>query len=526
MKIHLIAILCFSAISGIFGITRHFQMFQQNSYYPSRYLKWLKNNYSGGLLANALVYFLVSVLYFFELYIVGAVIALFVMFYNIKTAVDVQKHSVKSLAFTGRVKRLYFTTILIFTALILLFIYITKPTFAVRAFVSVALLLSYITPILVFILWCILLPLEWLINRYYIRDAKKVLEAMPNLKVIGVTGSYGKTTTKFILTRILSEKFNTVCTPHSFNTPMGIVRTIRSDLMPQTEIFVCEMGAKEVGNIKEDCDIASPHYGIITSVGPQHLETFKSIENVFSTKFELADAVKENGGITFVNGDSKEIIDRIENGEYKVYGTDKAFDFYGENLSYGRDGSQFTVTLGQEKVSFTTKLLGLHSIIDIIGAVSLAYTLGVPIADLQYAVASLKPPEHRLEMKPFTNGSLLIDDAYNSNPEGCLEAVRVLGSFEGMKKVIITPGLVELGKKEYECNYALGKEATENCDVIILVGTNRSKPMQNAVNDTDFPKENLYVAASFKEAMDIYSGFADSNTAVLFENDLPDNYLY
>jgi UDP-N-acetylmuramoyl-tripeptide--D-alanyl-D-alanine ligase len=107
-----------------------------------------------------------------------------------------------------------------------------------------------------------------------------------------------------------------------------------------------------------------------------------------------------------------------------------------------------------------------------------------------------------------------------------LEAVRVLGSFDGMKKVIVTPGLVELGEKEYECNYALGKEAAKNCDVIILVGKNRSKPMADAVNKSKFKKENLHIVASFKEAMEIYSKIADNNTVVLFENDLPDNYLY
>ena len=524
MNIYLTLILCLSAVSSLFAVTRHFQMFQQNSYYPSRYFKWLKGSFGMGLLICAFIYLVVSVLFFLKLYIVGCVVTLFVLFYNIKTAVTLQKRSVKGLVFTDRVKRLYLAAALVFALLIA--VYLLFPTnFAGRLATAAILLLAYIPPILTFALWGITLPVEKRISQYYINDAKKILAARPDLKVIGITGSYGKTTTKFILTRILSEKFNVVCTPHSFNTPMGIVKTIRTLLKPQTEIFVCEMGAKEVGNIKEDCDIASPHYGIITSVGPQHLETFKSIENVFNTKFELADAVRQNGGETFVNGDSKEIINRIGKG-FKVYGTDKSFDYFGEELSYGRNGSQFTVTLGGEKVAFTTKLLGLHSIIDIIGAVALAYTLGVPVSDLKYAVASLKPAEHRLEMKPFTNGSLLIDDAYNSNPEGCLEAVRVLGSFEDMKKVIVTPGLVELGEKEYECNYALGKEAAANCDVIILVGTNRSKPMQDAVRDSDFNKDNLYVAASFKEAMDIYSRFADSNTAVLFENDLPDNYLY
>ncbi|MBR2489227.1 MAG: hypothetical protein IKB45_02020 [Clostridia bacterium] len=119
----------------------------------------------------------------------------------------------------------------------------------------------------------------------------------------------------------------------------------------------------------------------------------------------------------------------------------------------------------------------------------------------------------------------MIDDAYNSNPEGCLEAVRVLGSFDGMQKVIITPGLIELGEKEYDCNFALGLEAAKICDIIIFVGKNRSKPMVDAVNTTDFNKSDMFVASSFKEAMDIYSKFANSNTVLLIENDLPDNYL-
>ena len=119
----------------------------------------------------------------------------------------------------------------------------------------------------------------------------------------------------------------------------------------------------------------------------------------------------------------------------------------------------------------------------------------------------------------------MIDDAYNSNPEGCLEAVRVLGSFDGMQKVIITPGLVELGDKEYESNFALGLEAAKICDIIIFVGKNRSKPMVQAAEDYGFPKEKLFVAESFKQAMEIYSKFADNNTVLLVENDLPDNYL-
>ena len=155
----------------------------------------------------------------------------------------------------------------------------------------------------------------------------------------------------------------------------------------------------------------------------------------------------------------------------------------------------------------------------------MAHYLGVSAEDIKFAVASLKPTEHRLEMKTSVNRSLLIDDAYNANPEGSLEAVNVLSTFEGMKKVIITPGLIELGEKEYTCNFKLGEAAAGTFDVVILVGQTRSKPLVEGVKSTDFNTDNLHIVGSFKEAMEIYSKIADNNTVVLLENDLPDNYL-
>ena len=517
MNLFFILTVVFLALSGICSAIRQYQMLQQNSYYLSRYFKWVFPFYRVKLFGSIFFAAVFSVLIFLKLYRISFGFAVIVFALRLNTAIKTQKKSVKALSLTARVKRLFVTAVLLLAALCALSVFINYTYIAAVVF-------SLVSPLLCVTCRILNSPIEHLINAYYISDAKKIIKSHKNLKVIGITGSYGKTTTKFILTRILSEKFNVVCTPHSFYTPMGFTRTIRSDLKPQTEIFVCEMGAKEVGNIKEDCVIANPHHGIITSVGPQHLETFKSIENVYKTKFELADFVAKNGGMLFANGDSAEIARQLDR-DCKIYGTSDDFKYFADNISYGKFGSTFTMHIGDTVFDLNTKLLGLHSIIDIIGAVSLSYELGVSADDIKYAVASLKPAEHRLEMKPFRKGSLLIDDAYNSNPEGCLEAVRVLGSFDGMKKVVITPGLIELGEKEYECNFNLGLEAAKCADIIILVGLNRSKPMADAVSTTDFNKENLYIAASFKDAMEIYDKFADSNTVVLFENDLPDNYL-
>lgn len=524
MYLHVIAIII-AIVAGYLSLIRQYQMLQQNSYYAARYLGWLKENIS------VIPYVLKGVL------VVLAVWASFLGNATLKDSLimfsavalyfgwrsySMNASSVKGLVYTARIKRTFF-----FSAALLITLGISGClTSGILQLVLLTSLvvLTLFPEILCLISLFALKPCEIIISRYYINDARKILKSVGGLKVIGITGSYGKTSTKYILSRILSEKFNVLHTPESFNTPMGIVRTIREKMRADVEFFVCEMGAKEVGNIKEDCDIVLPDHGLITSVGPQHLETFKSIENVYKTKFELADAVREKNGLIFANGDNAIIKEKADK-NIILYGSDNGFKYFAENISGGRNGASFDIVLANEKISVTTKLLGRHNVLNITGAAALAYNLGVPAKDIAFAISRLKPTEHRLEMKTSVFGSLMIDDAYNSNPEGCLEAVNVLNSFEGMQKVIITPGLVELGKKEYECNKALGHAAADVCDKIIFVGKERSKPMVDGVNETDFNKDNMFIASSFKEAMEIYTGFADNNTVVLLENDLTDNYL-
>ena len=517
--------LVLAALSGVFAAVKQIQMLQQNSYFPSRYFRWLKGSYTVGLCIECMLFCLSSSLYLGQRYILQLILMAVLFTVRLFAAIRTQKRSIKKLVFTARIKRLFAAITIIFAALIS--VYAIFPEMLVGEISSVLLFMTaLISPLATLIGWVVTYPVEKAVSRHFINDAKRILKNHRDLTVIGVTGSYGKTTTKFILERILSERFNVVATPQSFNTPMGVVRTVRGMLKPQTQIFICEMGAKNRGDIKEICDIAHPKYGLITSVGAQHLETFKTVDNVFSTKFELADEVTKNGGDVFVNGESSELKARIGGGEkYRVYGLSDSLKYYAEDISYNRAGSTFTLHLDGEQVEVTTKLLGLHSVINIVGAAALAHTLGVTANEIKFAVSALKPTEHRLELKSFNRDSLLIDDAYNANPEGCLEAVRVLGSFDGMKKTIITPGLIELGSKEYDANFALGSEAAKYCDRIILVGINRSKPIREGAESQGFPPEQLHTAASFAEAMKIYLPTVDKDSIVLLENDLPDNYL-
>ncbi len=508
-----------ASVTVLFSLTRQLHMLQQNSYYNSRYISWAKENF--GFKAVFAVLLLVASCSFITIdWLIFASIAV-VSVCKISHTFIYQKKAIKPIVFTSRVKRMYVTAFIILAAICACYFIFDGTKIAMLATVLV---LFYFPGVMAVAVNIINAPAEIAVKQWYINDAKKKLRSFGNMKIIGITGSYGKTSTKHILARLLEEKYNVCFTPGSFNTPMGVVRTIREYMKPQTEIFVCEMGAKNVGDIKEICKIVHPDMGIITSVGPQHLNTFKSIENIIKTKFELADSVKEKGGKIYLSNDNVYIKGKSGSYDSVMYGTADGSEFKAENISCGPNGTKFDVVFGDEKISLSTKLLGMHNVINITGAVAIAVGLGVSTRDVVFAVSKLEQTEHRLQLKPFIKGATLIDDAYNANPEGCMEAVRVLGSFDGMKKVIVTPGLVELGEKEYECNYNLGLECTKHCDEIILVGKERSKPMMDAIATTDFDKAHVHCVASFKDAMALMQNMLDSNCAVLFENDLPDNY--
>lgn len=518
-----------TAVLGTVGLTRQYQMLQQNSYFLSRYFRWYKGAFGTFDIITLLLAALggvsigLGLTSSFDLFnAANTVVLLAVVLIFALIAVNKNKKSIKKLVVTARVKRMITCAAVLFSIFAALSVVLSGVLGKVFGIVLFA--CAVYSPIVTVLSLIIMKPVEKAISNYYVNDAKKILKEHSNLKVIGVTGSYGKTSTKFILGRILNEKYNTLVTPENYNTPMGVVITVRNHLKPQTEIFVCEMGAKRKGDIAEVCDIADPDLGVITSVGPQHLDTFGNIETVVSTKFELADHVKSKGGKMFLNTDNELIKSKANEYDSVTYGTaDCACQAL--NVTYSPSGLTLTVNYGDTSFNVTSKLLGLHNALNITAAAAVALNLGLTPEEIAFAVSKIKPVEHRLELKGYINGSTLIDDAYNSNPEGCLEAVKVLGSFQGMKKILVTPGLVELGDKEYECNRKLGAEAAKYADVIILVGKKRSIPIAEGINQTGFDDKSLYTVSSFAEAVKVFTPMCDKNTVLLFENDLPDNYL-
>jgi UDP-N-acetylmuramoyl-tripeptide--D-alanyl-D-alanine ligase len=377
-------------------------------------------------------------------------------------------------------------------------------------------------------------PIETRINRWFIDDAARMLREHGNLRIIGITGSFGKTSVKYYLTTLLSEGFRVLMTPESYNTPMGIVRTIREHLQPTHEIFVCEMGARHLHDIKEITDIVHPDDGIVTSIGYQHLETFHSLENIISTKYELLDAVDEKEKaegrtpgkhLKFVNGDNEIIRANMKYTDAITYGLNDGNDYQAKDIQVTGAGTSFTVTSpGGESAEFTTHLVGRHNVENIVGAIAAANSLGIPMSKLKMAVRRLQSVPHRLELKKHGNVSIL-DDAYNSNPNGAKVALETLALFEDCVKILVTPGMVELGEKEAEYNEEFGRQAAAVCDYIILIGQKNSEAIKKGALSAGFSEDKLFVKQTFTEGSQLmYQLDAGKEKVILLENDLPDNY--
>jgi UDP-N-acetylmuramoyl-tripeptide--D-alanyl-D-alanine ligase len=286
------------------------------------------------------------------------------------------------------------------------------------------------------------------------------------------------------------------------------------------------MGAKYIGDVKEICDIVHPDVGVVTAIGPQHLDTFKTVENVAKTKLELVDSLPEDTGLAFVNWEDENIRKANISKKFVKYGLHNDSDYYADNIQITEKGSSFDVVMPNgKKINVNTKLLGSLNVLNIVAGVAIADKLGLTEAQIKMGVKFIKPVEHRLELRPNPNGSIIIDDSYNSNNRGAKMALEVLGSFKGKQRILITPGIVELGDKAYEINKELGKEATKHSDFIILVGEKQAGPMLDGLKEEKYPENKTMVAKNLDEAIKKMYELMDANTVVLLENDLPDNYL-
>ena len=518
-----------AVIASVLVARYYLHMFQLESYQLDGYIRWLKKHsdkhlgwtFNLGVGAGIAYYALALFMRMFfgdTGWTISGVITL-LGFAAGAFLLDRSLHSQpekKPLVYTARMKRLYAGLAVVTAALGAVLNIIGVP--GVILFVGV--------PYLALAAGFIMQPVERAISNYYLNDAKKKLDAREDLIKIGITGSYGKTSTKFILAAILSEKYDVLATPSSFNTPMGLTRVIREQLEDHHEVFLAEMGARHVGDIRELVELVHPKYGVLTSVGAQHLETFGDVETVASTKFELIEGLPQNGAAFFAadGGEVDKLYERANVKKFRAGLKGALLDMKAENIEVGHEGSTFVLrdALG-EKVTCRTRLLGQHNIQNIVLACSLARFLGLTMEEIARGVEKIQPVEHRLQLIPGANGVTVIDDAFNSNPVGAKAALDVLSAFPG-RHVVVTPGMVEQGEKEAEINRRFGTQMAYACDIAILIGKKHTAPIVEGLLNGGMAKECIFVVNSLDEATVILGHLGRPGDTVLFENDLPDNY--
>jgi UDP-N-acetylmuramoyl-tripeptide--D-alanyl-D-alanine ligase len=492
-------------------------MWQMDSYLSSRYIRWLLarpwERYVDWVSAvpGAVALLLPAA--------VGA--AAWIGYCGYRLAHEREQPAKKPLDYTARARRTLWTARLLL-ALLALVAFLLPP-------IAVGVLLLHAHPWAVLLANQILRPYHTRVNRGFIRRASARLAELHPV-VIGVAGSYGKTSTKYFLDVLLAEKFNCLKSPGNYNTLLGITRVVNDTLKPEHQVLIAEMGAYQRGEVKEIADLVHPRIGIITSIGPEHFERFRSIENIEQTNYELIASLPA-AGLAVFNGDNehcRKLAAATGHCRVALYSADNAHgdaDIWAKQVQLTRQGIQLTlVTADRHEVRAETPVAGRHMLLNILGAARIALEMGVPLEVIGRALSNLRPAPHRLEIKPGAGGTTIIDDSYNSNPVGATEALRVLAQFSDGRRILVTPGMIELGELHLEKNEEFGYQASQSCDFVILVGPEQTRPIQQGLRRGKFPAANLRVIKDLSETQQIFQQMLRPGDVILFENDLPDLY--
>lgn len=511
---------------------------QQSGYRGKRYLKWLTNPETP-YLSRLMILCLLGFLFFSVLcvcfqplfgktacsYLGFVSFFLFsILYINSERHVNVKVPLRK----TKRLVRLCITYFILLLAVVFGFIIllnylafvIGNEVFAMLRYALVC-VLPILSPYLLLVAYAINQPIEETIKN---RITKKATEKLDKTNVIkiAITGSYGKTSVKEILKTILSQKFRVLATPYSYNTPMGIALTVKN-LDSTHDVFIAEMGARYKNDVKVLTQMVKPQIGILTGINNQHLETMGSIENVMKIKNELFTNMQDGKGyFSFETEGARKLYEEYQGEKYSV--NEPGGEAYATDVSRDEFGMTFKLHLkGEEPVTCHTILLGSHSVKNICLASAVAHGLGLSPEEISRGVSRIKAIGHRLELLPNNKGIIIIDDSYNSNQDGASAAMEVLSSFNG-RKIVLTPGLVELGKDENLANFNFGKTLAKHADKVIVIGKHNAEMIINGLIEGGMDKSDISFCKNLNKGNELLNGMLRSGDVVLFENDLPDNY--
>lgn len=495
----------------------YLHFYQQDEYDSKRFSKWLIKERN----IDKKLTFVVVALSLFTLFapIIPIEIILIVVFAGFAwIESNPLRQAKKPLVLTGRAKRILYLSIL---CMALVGIFTARHAHNIL----ICVIAIHIIPFMLMVSNHLLASYEASINQGFRKEAVKKLEQI-NPFVIGITGSYGKTSVKHILGHVLQNFAPTFITPGGINTEMGIVRVIREQLKPHHKFFVVEMGAYGIGSIARLCALTPPNMSLITSIGPAHFERFKSLENTARAKFEIAEAALLKQGKTIIHESAlaepyarqfqQQHVDSFivcgTNGEAKIIRSTQT-----------KNGLEIVLEWKGKEYTLKPSLFGLHQVGNVVLSFVAAVELGMEPEDVVLSLQSVPQIKHRLEVKSVGNYTL-IDDAYNSNPSGfeaALDALDVLG--RDTRRILVTPGMVELGEKHSSEHARLGQIAADKTDIVLVVKADRIPDFVQAYTNKA-PNKIMIKVSSFQEAEAWLMHNRQANDVVLLENDLPDLY--
>lgn len=517
------------------------QIMQQSGYEGFGYFKWLRrrdNVYLSRLITVSLLsllgFLLFNIIFAFAegawIFYVGFIF--YVAFSLNYFRADQKRKKKIPIVYTARMVRLIVAYFLLVTALTFLFLislnviafYFRDNLLFVRIRFAGLCLMPALVPILVLLAYYIMKPYEIYVQNTYIKKCKQKLEERKDLIKIGITGSYGKTSVKKFLCTILEEKYRVLATPSSYNTPMGICKTVKH-LKNDHEVFIAEMGARHVGDIKKLTEIVKPNYAVINGIIGQHLETFGSINAIKQTKYELVENM--NGGVVAYTVDSENTIALFSNCQIKSIPAGLNLmanpEVYAKDITVNENGSDFILVIGKKEIRCHTVLVGMHNVSNICLASAIAYELGLTLSEISAGISRLTMVDHRLSITKTERGITIIDDSYNSNEKGFECALQVLNYFPG-RKIVVTPGMVELGVTEDMQNYEIGIKLSKSCDIAVLVGRTGAFIIKRGLIESGFNPENIIQASTLEQAMKKLKDVLKEGDVILYENDLPDKF--
>jgi len=544
-------------------------LWQLKEYHIGRFLDHFQTEKGRQLLFNKLVFLKIFLLllflvlsydnwpmqvdYLIDLLLISSIFILFGLYFleSFKAFKDFLEKTIKKPVWTKKSLFLTFTSLIPVIALFLVLLFGNIDTF------SAMLAFDILTPVIVSAIVLFLQPLAVLGRNQIIKKASEKRAQFQNLLVVGITGSYGKTSTKEFLATILSERFSSAArsgasyggsavasgeggkvlkTAEHQNSEVGVSLCILNDLKPEHEIFICEMGAYNRGGIKLLCDIVKPKIGILTGINEQHMATFGSQENIVKGKYELIKSLPEDG-LSIFNGDNEYCFELYKKTLIKkrVYGLQSSIsglplDILAYNIRAEKDFITFRVALGDEIADFKVNLMGSQNVSNVLAAAVCARELGMTLEEISKACQKIESWQSGFQLKKGINGLNIIDATYSANPDGVishLEYLKIWAGPEGKpsasygvnKKVIVMPCLIELGKASKEVHRRIGKKIAEVCDLAIITTKDRFEEIQEGVGS-----KALFIESP-KEIFEKIKSFCNPGDLVLLESRVPSQLI-